>query len=33
LRDQGLVEIAEYRLRLAPNRLTVSNEVFVALLE
>lgn len=33
LRDQGLVELDGSRLRLAPNRLTVSNEVFVALLE
>ena len=33
LRDQGLVEFDGSRLRLAPSRLTVSNEVFVALLE
>lgn len=33
LRQQGLVELEGARLRLAPNRLTVSNEVFVALLE
>jgi oxygen-independent coproporphyrinogen III oxidase len=32
LREQGLVELDGTRLRLAPNRLTVSNEVFVALL-
>lgn len=32
LRDQGLVHLDGNRLRLAPNRLTVSNEVFVALL-
>jgi oxygen-independent coproporphyrinogen III oxidase len=32
LREQGLVELDGARLRLAPNRLTVSNEVFVALL-
>jgi oxygen-independent coproporphyrinogen III oxidase len=33
LKQQGLVEIDEERVRLAPNRLTVSNEVFVALLD
>lgn len=33
LRQQGLVELEGTRLRLAPNRLTVSNEVFVALLK
>ena len=33
LRAQGLVERAGTRLRLAPARLTVSNEVFVALLD
>jgi oxygen-independent coproporphyrinogen-3 oxidase len=33
LREQGLVELDGSRLRLAPNRLTVSNEVFVALLD
>jgi oxygen-independent coproporphyrinogen-3 oxidase len=33
LREQGLVELDGTRLRLTPNRLTVSNEVFVALLE
>lgn len=33
LRQQGLVEVDGARLRLAPDRLTVSNEVFVALLE
>lgn len=33
LREQGLVELNGARLRLAPDRLTVSNEVFVALLE
>ncbi|HTU33652.1 MAG TPA: radical SAM family heme chaperone HemW [Candidatus Acidoferrum sp.] len=33
LREQGLVELDGTRLRLAPNRLTVSNEVFVALLD
>lgn len=33
LRQQGLVELDDGRLRLAPNRLTVSNEVFVALLD
>ena len=33
LRDQGLVEFDGAHLRLAPNRLTVSNEVFVALLQ
>ena len=33
LRDQGLVELDGSRVRLAPDRLTVSNEVFVALLE
>lgn len=32
LLQQGLVEFDGMRLRLAPNRLTVSNEVFVALL-
>jgi len=32
LRAQGLVELDGPRLRLAPNRLTVSNEVFVELL-
>jgi oxygen-independent coproporphyrinogen-3 oxidase len=32
LRDQGLVELDGTRLRLAPDRLTVSNEVFVELL-
>jgi len=32
LRDQGLVELDGSRLRLAPGRLTVSNEVFVELL-
>lgn len=32
LRAQGLVELDGPRLRLAPNRLTVSNEVFVDLL-
>jgi oxygen-independent coproporphyrinogen III oxidase len=32
LREQGLVELDGECLRLAPNRLTVSNEVFVALL-
>jgi coproporphyrinogen III oxidase-like Fe-S oxidoreductase len=32
LRSQGLVELNGARLRLAPNRLTVSNEVFVELL-
>ena len=32
LQEQGLVELDGARLRLAPNRLTVSNEVFVALL-
>jgi oxygen-independent coproporphyrinogen-3 oxidase len=32
LRSQGLVELDGARLRLAPNRLTVSNEVFVELL-
>jgi oxygen-independent coproporphyrinogen III oxidase len=32
LRKQGLVELNGTQLRLAPNRLTVSNEVFVALL-
>jgi oxygen-independent coproporphyrinogen III oxidase len=32
LRRQGLVELDGTRMRLAPNRLTVSNEVFVALL-
>ena len=33
LRRQGLVELQGIRLRLAPDRLTVSNEVFVALLD
>jgi len=33
LREQGLVEFDGNRLRLAPDRLTVSNEVFEALLE
>jgi oxygen-independent coproporphyrinogen-3 oxidase len=33
LREQGLVELDGTRLRLAPNRLTISNEVFVALLD
>jgi oxygen-independent coproporphyrinogen-3 oxidase len=33
LREQGLVELDGGRLRHAPNRLTVSNEVFVALLD
>lgn len=33
LARQGLVELNGTRLRLAPNRLTVSNEVFVALLD
>lgn len=33
LRQQGLVELEGSRLRLAPDRLTVSNEVFVALLD
>jgi oxygen-independent coproporphyrinogen-3 oxidase len=33
LREQGLIELEGTRLRLAPNRLTVSNEAFVALLE
>ncbi|MGH9735352.1 MAG: radical SAM family heme chaperone HemW [Candidatus Acidiferrales bacterium] len=33
LRRQGLVELQGSRLRLAPDRLTVSNEVFVALLD
>jgi oxygen-independent coproporphyrinogen-3 oxidase len=33
LREQGLVELDGTRFRLAPNRLTVSNEVFVALLD
>ncbi|HVB56798.1 MAG TPA: radical SAM family heme chaperone HemW [Candidatus Acidoferrales bacterium] len=32
LRSQGLVELEGSRLRLAPDRLTVSNEVFVELL-
>jgi oxygen-independent coproporphyrinogen-3 oxidase len=32
LRSQGLLELEGARLRLAPNRLTVSNEVFVELL-
>ncbi len=32
LRDEGLVEIKGARVRLAPQRLTVSNEVFVELL-
>jgi oxygen-independent coproporphyrinogen-3 oxidase len=32
LRSQGLVELDGARLRLAPNRLTISNEVFVELL-
>jgi len=32
LRSQGLVELEGSRLRLAPNRLTISNEVFVELL-
>jgi putative oxygen-independent coproporphyrinogen III oxidase len=32
LRDDGLVEIEGARIRLAPQRLTVSNEVFVELL-
>jgi oxygen-independent coproporphyrinogen-3 oxidase len=32
LRSQGLVELAGARLRLAPDRLTVSNEVFTELL-
>lgn len=33
LRREGLVELEGNRLRLAPDRLTVSNEVFVALLD
>jgi oxygen-independent coproporphyrinogen III oxidase len=33
LRDQGLIELEGRHLRLATNRLTVSNEVFVALVE
>ncbi len=33
LRRQGLVQLDGSRLRLAPDRLTVSNEVFVALLD
>jgi oxygen-independent coproporphyrinogen-3 oxidase len=33
LREQGLVEVEGTRVRLAPNRLTVSNEVFVELLD
>ena len=33
LRRQGLVEVDGTRVKLAPNRLTVSNEVFVALLD
>ena len=32
LRSQGLIELDGSRLRLAPNRLTISNEVFVELL-
>jgi len=32
LRSQGLVELVGSRLRLAPDRLTISNEVFVELL-
>jgi oxygen-independent coproporphyrinogen-3 oxidase len=32
LRSQGLVKLEGSRLRLAPNRLTISNEVFVELL-
>ena len=32
LRANGLVEVAGPRVRLAPSRLTVSNEVFVELL-
>jgi len=33
LRAQGLVERAGTRVRLAPARLAISNEVFVALLD
>jgi len=33
LRDQGLVELEGTRLRLAKSKLTVSNEVFVSLLD
>jgi oxygen-independent coproporphyrinogen III oxidase len=33
LRRQGLVEVDSTRVKLAPDRLTVSNEVFVALLD
>ena len=33
LEDEGLVEMFQGRLRLAPSRLTVSNEVFVRLLD
>jgi oxygen-independent coproporphyrinogen III oxidase len=33
LRDQGLVELSGDRLRLAPSRLAISNEVFVTLLD
>jgi oxygen-independent coproporphyrinogen-3 oxidase len=32
LREQGLIEVSGAKLRLAPSRLTVSNEVFVELL-
>jgi coproporphyrinogen III oxidase-like Fe-S oxidoreductase len=33
LRAQGLVESSGTRVRLAPGRLAISNEVFVALLD
>ena len=33
LRDNGLIEVAGASVRLAPSRLTVSNEAFVELLD